>query len=40
MLGTKLSFSSITLEFYTPYDSQLVIYSVLVFLYFIMLNVG
>ena len=39
MLGKKLLFNPISLELYTPFDSQLIIYSVLVFLYFIVLNV-
>ena len=39
MLGKKLLFNP-SLELYTRFDSQLVIYSVLVFLYFIMLNLG
>ena len=37
MLGKKSLFNSISLELYTPFDFQLITYSVLVFLYFIVL---
>ena len=40
MLGKKLLLNTTSLELYRPFDSQLIIYSVLVFLYFILLNVG
>ena len=40
MLDKKLLFNSISLESYTPFDFQLVIYSVPVFLNVTMLNVG
>ena len=40
MLGKKSLFYAISLELYTHFDFQLTTYSVLVFLYFIVLNVG